>query len=661
MIKFKVGWTASLRRRNLSIIMILCLFLLPQWVKAEKALHPIPGPTALVQVELGDESQLAGLDAFSRQAGFSLSVYTRIVPAQGGLNLIIAAGPELQQALSLRGYPIKVLDPDLQGASYYLLSGASADMPHARRLTRILLVEGRQAIARVEPAELDLLAGSGFRLTLLVPRPLVVPRQNSRRIEIPTSLTPNPWVQEMIGQVSLQTLLSLVENLSGVSAVMIGNSPYTIATRYTHAETFITKATQYTFEFFQSLGLDTRYDDYSFAGGTRRNVIAEQPGLTDPGKIYLLIAHLDDTAGGNPLIFAPGADDNASGSAAVMHIASILSQYELGCTLRYALVTGEEQGLEGSAAYAEEIYIKGENLLGVLNLDMLAYNSPGSDPAVELDYHNNNDKQIANLFIEAVAAYSLQLSPFLELSYSYDSDHASFWPYNYPAILAIEDWHDHTPYYHTTGDRLNTLNLDYYTEFVKAAVATIAHLGCPPTSQLSGTVRDESSGAVIASATVEAWQSGDKIRSTTTASDGVYHLALSPGTYTILVSAADHHAVTFPTVTVNTNQTTPLDATLASCNTVKGTAFQVSTAVPAISQTVSFTATVTGGETPISYSWNFGDSGSASGATVTHAFSAKGNYPVALTTDNTCLVEQNATSYLFVGMNLIYLPTVAKK
>ena len=60
--------TLPLRLRNLGIILSLCLILLPQWVKAENALLQTTGPTALVQVKLGDESKLAALDAFIRQS-----------------------------------------------------------------------------------------------------------------------------------------------------------------------------------------------------------------------------------------------------------------------------------------------------------------------------------------------------------------------------------------------------------------------------------------------------------------------------------------------------------------------------------------------------------------------------------------------------------------
>ncbi len=655
------------RLRNLSIILSLCLILLPDWVKAEKGLLQTTGPTALVQIELDDETKLADLDTFSRQAAFSLPVYTRLYPAKGKVDLVLAAIPALQQALNLRGYRLQMLDLDIQGASYYQLTGDSADLLRARDLTRILLIEGRQAIARVDSRQLDQLADLGLRLTPLVPKPLVLPRQSSSAPEIPAVLTPNPLVQQMIAQVNTQTLSTYVGNLSGVSAVTIENSLYTIATRFTYTDIPITKATQYALEYFQSLGLSTRFDDYGFAGGTKRNVIAEQPGFTQPGKIYLLIAHLDDTSqvNGSPMTLAPGADDNASGSAAVMHIASILSQYDFGCTLHYALVTGEEQGLYGSYAYATEVYNNHDNLLGVLNLDMLAYNTTGSSPTVELDtrqYSDQNppDLAIANLFKDAVSAYSIQLTPLIYTSGDTGSDHASFWSYNFPAILAIEDWADHTPFYHRTGDQLSSLNMGYYTEFVKASLATFAHMGCLLNNRLSGTVKDISSDTGISGATVEAWQNGDKIRSTTTLPSGAYQLALSPGNYTIIVSAVDHRTTTLSNVTVIIDQNTPLDASLQGCVTVKGTDFRVSTVLPDISQTVAFSATVTGGETPISYSWNFGDSGGASGTNVTHSFSAQGIYPVILTANNTCLAAQSATTNVFVGMKLIYLPSGMK-
>jgi hypothetical protein len=296
-------------------------------------------------------------------------------------------------------------------------------------------------------------------------------------------LTPDPRIQEMIDQVSSTTLYNYVGGLTGETPVIVGGEPYTITTRFSLSDIPIAKATQYAYEHFQSLGLTASYFDYYLQGFTRRNVIAEQIGLTQPGRIVLAAAHLDSTSElPYPSTLAPGADDNASGSAGVLVAADILSQYSFGCTLRYALFTGEEQGLYGSAAYAAAVHTLGEDVAGVVNLDMIAYNTAGTAPTMELHTRHGNagDLLLANLYSDVIAAYQIDLTPVVLQDGESASDHYSFWQKGYPAILAIEDWSDHTPFYHKTADRLQTLDMAYYTRFVKAAVGTLAHLGCLP-------------------------------------------------------------------------------------------------------------------------------------------------------------------------------------
>ena len=300
----------------------------------------------------------------------------------------------------------------------------------------------------------------------------------------PGALTPDPLVQGMIDQVYSTTLHSYMSGLTGETPVIVGGQPYTLTTRYSHSATPIEMATQYAYEHLQSLGLETSYYDYTLPGsGTRRDVIAQQTGQLLPGRVVLIVAHLDSTSeAASRATLAPGADDNASGSTGVLVAADILSQYQLGCTLRYALFTGEEQGLVGSRAYAASVHNLGEDVAGVINLDMIAYNTPGSEASIELHTRpgNSGDLLIADQFSKVITAYNLQLTPLVIQDAESASDHASFWQNGFPAILAIEDWTDHTPYYHKTTDRLQTLDMAYFTQFVKAAVGTLAHLSCLP-------------------------------------------------------------------------------------------------------------------------------------------------------------------------------------
>jgi Zn-dependent M28 family amino/carboxypeptidase len=105
---------------------------------------------------------------------------------------------------------------------------------------------------------------------------------------------------------------------------------------------------------------------------------------------------------------------------------------------------------------------------------MLGYSTPGSRSTSTARPGNGNDYAIADLFAQAVGAYGINLVPQIVDDGLSFSDHSPFWNYGYPALLAIEDWNDHTPYYHTTNDQLENLNLPYYTDAVKAALATFA-------------------------------------------------------------------------------------------------------------------------------------------------------------------------------------------
>ncbi|MEW5872648.1 MAG: M20/M25/M40 family metallo-hydrolase [Chloroflexota bacterium] len=295
----------------------------------------------------------------------------------------------------------------------------------------------------------------------------------------PLAITPDPIVQAMINQVQSSILYHYVAGLSGEQAVTIGGIPVTLYTRSTKAETYIETATQYVYEHFQDLGLVTSYHIWQYSGEPRSNVVAEQPG-SDENCIYLLTAHLDDTSP-TYTTRAPGADDNASGVAGVLMAADILSHYQFTCTLRYVLFTGEEQGLLGSEAYAEDAAQRGDPILGVLNLDMIAYNTPNSPATIEMDIRSGQagyqDRVLSRMVSDVILAYQIDLIPLVYASSDAGSDQFSFWAEGFPAVEVIEDWDDHTPHYHELTDTVSTLNMPYFTDYVKAIVGAFAHLG----------------------------------------------------------------------------------------------------------------------------------------------------------------------------------------
>jgi hypothetical protein len=387
--------------------------------------------------------------------------------------------------------------------------------------------------------------------------PVVEPApEPERRV---SAITPNPLIEMMIDQVYSNTVSTYDRQLAGELPVWVDNGWYTIPTRYTYSGTPIQKTTHFVGQHMAALGLDVEYHQWN--SGTNPNVIGELPGMTQPDRIFIIGAHLDDVQG------APGADDNASGSVAILLAAQILTQYNWDCTLRFAFWTGEEQYLLGSHVYAQRSYNRGENIEGYLNLDMIAWNTIGSSRDIDVIYNPNlpPTHDLALLFSDVVNAYNINLIPQLGTSLSGGSDHASFWDYGYTAILAIEDLPpgDFNPYYHSSQDTPAHTDLGYFTDFVKASVGTFAHMGCllPAIGNLIGTVSD-AEGVPIASAQVQAHRTPSQMWETATNPDGSYALELVSGVYTVTAQAPGYMNFSSSSIVVTDGFTSTLDITL---------------------------------------------------------------------------------------------------
>jgi hypothetical protein len=359
----------------------------------------------------------------------------------------------------------------------------------------------------------------------------------------PGSIVYNPIVADIIAQVTTPTLVYELEGLTGLRPVTVTGISYTIATRNSYWTEAISMATRYAYEQLAETGLAVAFHDYTWGGRQWRNVVAEKPGVADLDEIYLITAHIDDMPNSS---VAPGADDNASGSVAVLMAAQLLASRDFAYTVRFVLFTGEEQGLRGSAAYAADCAAHGEHIRGVINLDMIAYNS-AAHPEPVLDLYARTDipdsLNLTLVFSDVVGVYGLNLIPNrFDMMSGFpiqNSDQWSFLVRGYPAFLAIEDDDDFTPYYHTSSDALATLDLDYYADFTRAAIATLVHLsGLFPDvdwGQLSGAVADLEMGQPLSGATIAAFTPAYAAYTFTTGTDasGVYTLSLPVSMYTV--------------------------------------------------------------------------------------------------------------------------------
>lgn len=281
----------------------------------------------------------------------------------------------------------------------------------------------------------------------------------------------SPTVQAIINQTNIDSLLFFVEELSGEVQTIIGGSPYTIVSRNKNQPSN-DKAADYIKQKLNSYGLVTFDQNFSSTG---RNVYGVQLGTLYPNKKYIICAHYDDMPSGST---APGADDNASGTAAVLEAARIFTQYNSDYTIIYALWDEEEQGLLGSSYYAQQAANAGDSIVGVINMDMIAYDSD-NDSVGEIHIRNyGNSNSLKDIMVQVNTTYNIGVTPSIINPGTTASDQASFWNNGYGALLLIEEYYggDFNAYYHSVNDLITHFNQPYYQKMSRLSLGTVATL-----------------------------------------------------------------------------------------------------------------------------------------------------------------------------------------
>lgn len=206
-----------------------------------------------------------------------------------------------------------------------------------------------------------------------------------------------------------------------------------------------------------------------------RNVGAEIPGRVDPESVVILSAHYDSYAQPplyDPFTEAPGADDDASGVAAVIEAARLLKDAPMEKTVRFLLFSGEELGLQGSIAYASERAAVGEAIAADVQIDMIGrsdgplvvYADSASSWILD-EIPNVRDLSTPDL------PCSLLVAP--EMVYS---DHSPFWANGYPAILINEDFEIANHDLHTAHDTLGNFDFPFFERSARLSAAITAKL-----------------------------------------------------------------------------------------------------------------------------------------------------------------------------------------
>jgi hypothetical protein len=340
--------------------------------------------------------------------------------------------------------------------------------------------------------------------------------------------SPDAKLRAIVAPVSAERMKATVEKL-----VSFGTR-HTLSSQ-TDPKRGIGAALNWSQQQFESYGLPTVRPCDTFTGDRLPqptkvcDMVAIQRGTERPNDVVIITGHIDSrvTDPLNASLDAPGANDDGSGSAAVLEAARILSKHKFPGTIVYSLDSGEEQGLYGAKVIAAHAKAQGWNVIANLNNDIVG-NSRGSDGVTDDTHvrifsegprwqgHEDLAKQIRSFGGENDSP-SRNISRFLDgladrLDIGLDvrqiwrndrfgrgGDHSEFLDLGFPAVrftVAVENYN----WQHQDvrieqgikyGDTIENMDFPYLAKVTKlnvAALAAIASAPPPPEPKVEGAV-----------------------------------------------------------------------------------------------------------------------------------------------------------------------------
>ena len=254
------------------------------------------------------------------------------------------------------------------------------------------------------------------------------------------------------------------------------------------ADSLAARLSRYTGNPTQRLAFSLEASDSSF---TAENLIARIEGTGIVSGAFVLSAHFDATAVRTTgwrenwrTWPAPGADDNATGVAALLEAARVLGEGAAAppFDVLFVLFSAEELDLLGSADFVRRIDEAYDGrIIGVINLDMLGYSREGVRGITVLA------NPISGWLSDMIAAHIAAEGPALAIEVINPgvmrSDHQSFWEADIPAVLVMEPLDEGRvayPYYHSLLDTPDRIDVEQTARIADAAAGFLDGLGAAP-------------------------------------------------------------------------------------------------------------------------------------------------------------------------------------
>ncbi len=237
-------------------------------------------------------------------------------------------------------------------------------------------------------------------------------------------------------------------------------------TRYTCTDRYWA-STQWIYDRFASWGYEnvTFQEFPTWMGCDSRNVIATKIGELHPDRFLILGGHCDAVVydGGDPTVFAPGADDNGTGTAMAMEIARVLADTPFKQSVRFVAFGAEEQGLLGSWHYVEDALQRGEDIGLMINADMIGN---VADSYLNFEIRCNEGGLAYGRVLEEIAEDYTYLIPEIYVGEFSGSDHFPFDQSGFRTVYSAES--DFSPNWHRQTDIIDNIDVEYATEIIRS-------------------------------------------------------------------------------------------------------------------------------------------------------------------------------------------------
>lgn len=426
----------------------------------------------LTQVFIKEQKDLSFLNSLK------IPVYARME------NSVVAECSSADLTLiSIHGYYSKNISSAPANGIFYLVfppfdKTTQEVQSQVSRFVEILVTDTDAFFVRAEPQEAEKLIPLQFHIARVWMTPIYL--ESFINLPSPPKITAyNPVIKWIIDQITVGEVSRWLRDLTGENPTIVRGRTDTIRTRWAPAPKnssgiwyFYEKAQTFT-------GIDSvAFHSFRWSTYTDSNVIATKIGRVYPRRQYIMGGHIDCTSE-QPSTWAPGADDNGSGTIAALVAAKYIRTIPFRNTIKLMAFNAEEFGLYGSARYASEARVRGDSILGMLNGDMIGTEFSNFDSVRVYTGTRAGSIALGNKFYEMNTTYAIGLKVRRSTSSPGNSDHASFWNNGYDAIHVFED--DFSPVYHTTGDRISAMDTVYWTKVIKCMVATLCDLAVPDT------------------------------------------------------------------------------------------------------------------------------------------------------------------------------------